>query len=96
MNKKEELSKKLYSFIYEIDEHKKTLNEGNKQYLENLKNFAETLISRLHNDTLPSSTGGGLGFGRAISEYDDLANIDSLYDMAYEVDLFYSEECQEW
>lgn len=96
VNKKEKMLEKLYHLVQEINDVQRILNEEKKQYLKNYQTYVELIITRLQNDTLPSSKGGLIGTMRGISEYDDLANIDSLYDAAYEVDLFYSEECQEW
>lgn len=45
---------------------------------------------------MPESNGGLLGVMRAISEYDSLASIKSLYDAAYAADVYYSSECREW
>ena len=45
---------------------------------------------------MPESKGELIGAMRAISEYDSLASIKELYDVASDVDLFYSKECQKW
>ena len=45
---------------------------------------------------METSDGGALGLRRVIIEYDDIAEIDSLYDAAADVDRYYSKECKTW
>lgn len=96
MNKRQELLKKLYLLVQEIDEAKKVVDDEKNRYLNNYKKGIEIVIKRLQEDTLPASKGGLIGTMRGISEYDSLTSIKSLYDAASDVDLFYSRECQEW
>lgn len=96
MDKKQELLKKLYFLIQEIDLAKKVVDDEKKLYLNNYENGIEIVIRRLRDGTLPASKGGVIGTMRGISEYDSLASIKALYDAASDVDLFYSRECQEW
>jgi len=96
MDKKQELLKKLYFLIQEIDLAKKVVDDEKKLYLNNYENGIEIVIRRLRDGTLPASKGGLIGTMRGISEYDSLASIKALYDAASDVDLFYSRECQEW
>lgn len=96
MDKRQELLKKLYLLVQEIDEAKKMVDDEKNGYLNNYKNGVEIIIKRLQDGTLPTSKGGLIGTMRGISEYDSLAFIKELYDAASDVDLFYSRECQEW
>lgn len=96
MDKRQELLKKLYLLIQEIDEAKKVVDDEKKIYLNNYENGIEIVIRRLRDGTLPASEGGLIGTMRGISEFDSLASIKALYDAASDVDLFYSKECQEW
>lgn len=96
MDKRQELLKKLYLLVQEIDEVKKVVDDEKNRYLNNYENGIEIVIKRLQEGTLPASKGGLIGTMRGISEYDSLASIKTLYDAASDVDLFYSKECQEW
>lgn len=96
MDKRQELLKKLYLLVQEIDEAKKIVDDEKNGYLNNYKSGIEIVIKRLQDGTLPASKGGLIGTMRGISEYDSLASIKELYDAASDVDLFYSKECQEW
>lgn len=96
MDKRQELLKKFYLLIQEIDKAKKVVDDEKNIYLNNYEKGIEIVIRRLQDDTLPASKGGLIGTMRGISEYDSLASIKTLYDAASDVDLFYSRECQEW
>ncbi len=96
MDKREELLKKLYLLIQEINEAKIVVDDEKSRYLNNYENGIEIVIKRLQDGTLPASKGGLIGAMRGISEYDSLASIKTLYDAASDVDVFYSRECQEW
>ena len=88
--------KKLKILVREIDEAKNLVDDEKIRYLNNYKIGIENVIAKLQNGALPASKGGLLGTMRAISEYDSLAGIKSLYDAAADVDLFYSKYCYEW
>lgn len=96
MDKRQELLKKLYLLVQEIDEAKKIVDDEKNRYLNNYENGIEIVIKKLQDGTLPESKGGLIGAMRGISEYDSLASIKALYDAASNVDLFYSRECQKW
>lgn len=59
MDKKQELLKKLYFLIQEIDLAKKVVDDEKKLYLNNYENGIEIVIRRLRDGTLPASKGGG-------------------------------------
>lgn len=96
MDKKQELLKRLYLLVQEIDKAKKMVDDEKNQYLNNYKKRVEVVIKKIQDETLPESKGGLIGAMRAISEYDSLASIKGLYDAASDVDLFYSKECHKW
>jgi len=96
MDKRQELLKKLYLLVQEIDKAKKVVDDEKNRYLNNYENGIEIVIKKLQDGSLPASKGGLIGTMRGISEYDSLASIKTLYDVASDVDLFYSRECQEW
>lgn len=96
IDKRQELLKKLYLLVQQIDEAGKAVDDEKNRYLNNYKSGIEIIIKRLQDGTLPASKGGLIGTMRGISEYDSLASIKALYDAASDVDLFYSRECQEW
>lgn len=94
--KKEILKSKLDDLVYEIKKAKDVVDDYSKDYLNSLEKLIENYERKIELNELQPSNGGNLGFRRAILEYDDLSDIDSLYDAACEVDSFYSEECQKW
>ena len=96
MDKKQELLKKMYILVQEINEAKKIVDIEKIKYLNNYEKGIENVIVKLQDGTLSPSKGGLIGTMRGISEYDSLASIKELYDAASDVDLFYSRECQEW
>lgn len=96
MDNRQELLKKLHLLVQEIDKAKEMVDEEKSQYLNNYENRIEAVIKKLQDGTLPASKGGLIGTMREISEYDSLATIKALYDAAFDVDLFYSKECQKW
>lgn len=87
---------KINFLLVEIVKAKEIVDESKKAYLDNYKKGIENIVKQLENDTLPASNGGVMGVMRGISEYDSLAIITPLYDAAYDVDLYYSNECKEW
>lgn len=96
MDKKEELMKKIFALLQEIDEAVKIVDDRKVVYLIKYKKYVENVLTRLQNGELPESKGGTIGTMRGISEYDSLSYIKTLYDAAAEVDLFYSQNCKEW
>ena len=94
--KKEIMKKKLDNLQNEIRMAKIEADEFTKDYLCNLESKIEEYKNKLDLNEMESSDGGTLGFRRAILEYNDLANIDSLYEAAMDIDKFYSEECKKW
>ena len=50
----------------------------------------------LDNNTLPESNGGVMGVTKCLSQFDDLANIYSLYNAAYDLDSYFKEQCKKW
>ena len=96
MDKKNELIEKLNKLIFEIDAAKKIVDLEKSNYLNNYKNGINAVIIKLENNELPASKGGPIDAIRGISEYDSLASIQTLYNAACDVDIFYSKECREW
>ncbi len=96
MDSRHELLEKLKILAQEIDKAMNIVDDEKIGYLENYKIRIESIAAKLQDGVLPASKGGLLGTMRAISEYDSLAGIKSLYDAAADVDLFYSKYCYEW
>lgn len=94
--KKEELNQKLETLRIEIIQAKTLVDDSTKSYLCNLEKLVKNYQDQIDENTMNVSDGGNLGFRRAILEYDNLADIDSLYDAACMVDSYYSIECKEW
>ena len=94
--KKEKLKQKLEIFNAEIIQTETLVDDCTKAYLCQLEKLVKNYQDKIDNNMLDESDGGNLGFRRAILEYDNLAEIDSLYDAACEVDSYYSVECKEW
>ena len=67
-----------------------------KIYLCTLEINVTDYIRKIKMDELKASSGGNLGLRRAILKYDDLADNNILYNLAIGVDLYYSNECNEW
>lgn len=83
-------------FCKELGLAKVMVDEYTVRYVNSLEILVFELLEKLDLNELEPSDGCGLGFRRAILEYDDLAEIDSLYVAACEIDSFYSNECQSW
>lgn len=96
MMKQEKMKDKLKVFCKELGMAKEMVDEYTVHYVNCLEVSVFELLKKLDLNELKPSDGGGLGFRRAILEYDDLAEIDSLYVAACEVDSFYGNECQSW
>lgn len=94
--KKEKLKCKLEILNSEMQQASKLVDNFTKQYLYNLQKLVKEYQDQIDKNLLSVSKGGNLGFRRAILEYDDLADIDSLYEAACDVDSYYSNECKEW
>ncbi len=71
-------------------------NDNMQEYLNIYKKNVLRLMILTNNKTIGDSEGALLGVFRAISEYDDLAAIDSLYNSAYDVENYYSNECKQF
>ena len=96
MSKKENLIHKLTELEEVIDIVKKEVGDDEKEYLNKYKKHVNCLIEKIRNGEISASNGGLLGVLRAISEYDNLAEIKQLYDAASEVEIYYSCKCKEW
>lgn len=95
--KKEKLKQKLEVLNAQIIQSKDLVDDDyTKAYLCNLEKLVKSYQDKIDKNVLNKSDGGNLGFRRAILEYDNLAEIDSLYDAACEVDSYYSLECKSW
>jgi len=94
--KKEYLRKKLEILKKEINQSKSIVDDYTQLYLCNLEELVTKYLNCIDNDLMKASNGDTLGFRRAILEYDDLAEIESLYCAACDVDNYYSIECREW
>lgn len=92
--KKELLRNKLQNLLRELETVKGTADDWTINYLCSLEKLIKSYIEKIETDDLNVSNGENLGFKRAILEYDNLADIDSLYNAACEVDYFYSNECR--
>lgn len=88
--------KKLEILQDEIRKAQEKCDDYTKRYLEILDKEVENYINKLDKNEMETSDGGALGLRRAIIEYDDIAEIDSLYDAAADVDRYYSKECKTW
>lgn len=95
MNKREVLKLKLELLICEIEKAKTLVGKEHTDYLNSYKKWVESVLSKLETDNLPYSNGGLIGTGRAISEYANLSDIKSLYNAAYDVDIYYCKEFNE-
>lgn len=71
-------------------------NDEVREYLNKYKENIVRLMNLTNNKSIPDSKGGLLGVLRGISEFDDLAAIDSLYNSAYAAENFYSNECKKF
>lgn len=94
--KKEKLRQKLEILKMEIIRAETLTDNYTRDYLCNLEKLVKSYLEQIDKNELNVSNGNNLGFRRAIIEYDDLAEIDSLYDAACEVDTYYSSECKKW
>lgn len=94
MNKYIILEKKLEKLCDEIDLAISNVNEDTKRYLRKYKLNIKNNIEKVHEKRIEPSGGELMGTLRAISEFDNLSAIDSLYDAAYDVDIYYREECK--
>lgn len=65
-----------------------------KDYLKKYQKNIIRLMDMTKSKSIKASNGGLIGVLRAISEYDDLSAIDSLYNAAYDVENYYSNECK--
>ena len=79
----------------EIIQAETLVDDSTKLYLCNLEKLIENYQDKIEKNMMNVSDGGNLGFRRAILEYDNLAEMDSLYDAACEVDSYYGTECKE-
>lgn len=93
---KEILKIKLDKLLYEMNQAKEEVDDYSKEYLMKLEKLVRNYENKIDTNELSVSNGGNLGFRRAILEYDNLADIDCLYDAACDVDLFYGENCKKW
>lgn len=94
--KREIMKKKLEILQDEIRKAQEKCDDYTKRYLEILDKEVENYINKLDKNEMETSDGGALGLRRAIIEHDDIAEIDSLYDAAADVDRYYSKECKTW
>ncbi len=94
--KKEILKKKLDKFLNELKNTSKYADDYTKIHLCLLEKIINEYIRKIEKDELKTSGGGTLGLRRALLEYDNLANNKMLYNLAMEVDSYYSNECNEW
>jgi hypothetical protein len=94
--KREIMKMKLNDLQCEIRKIQESVDDYTKEYLHKLEKSIEAYKNKLDLNEMDTSDGATLGFRRAILEYDNLANIDSLYNAAVAVDKFYSQECREW
>ena len=92
---KKELNQKLEKLRMEIIQAETLVDDSTKLYLCNLEKLIENYQDKIEKNMMNVSDGGNLGFRRAILEYDNLAEMDSLYDAACEVDSYYGTECKE-
>ncbi len=72
----------------------KTNNDDMQVYLNIYKENILRLMNLTNNKTINDSEGASLGVFRAISEFDELAAIDALFNAAYDVDDYYSNNCK--
>ncbi len=93
---KKELNQKLEKLRMEIIQAKILVDDSTKTYLCNLEKLVKNYQDKIEKNMMNVSDGGNLGFRRAILEYDNLAEMDSLYDAACAVDSYYSTECKKW
>lgn len=95
MNKCIILDSKLGDLLDEVDQ---VLNEEKNDYLIDYLKNNKAHINRIRNmlvsKTLENSTNGLLGIQRAISESDILSSYEKLYQLACDVERYYSEECK--
>ena len=96
MNKKEILISKFEQLEIAIDDAKSEVSDAEKLYLDNYKERVIELHKKANNGNLPASNGGLLGILRAVSEYDSLSSIKSLYVAASQAERYYSIECKSW
>lgn len=96
MDKRKKLIKKMNILIKEIELAKGKVDEESRKYLCIYQRNIESLLFKVQNGMLSESNGRTMGVTRAISEFDNLAEIDSLYNAASEVDLYYKRKCTEW
>ena len=96
MNKKDTLISKLEQLEIAIDDAKDKVSDEEKSYLDNYKERIMDLRLRVNSGNLPASNGGLLGVLRAVSEYDSLSSIKSLYIAASDAERYYSLECKKW
>lgn len=96
MNKKIILKEKINILISEIQKAQSSVSVEKRKYLENLKIQLLKNIQMLDNNTLPESNGGVMGVTKCLSQFDDLANIYSLYNAAYDLDSYFKEQCKKW
>ncbi len=96
MDKRKRLIKKMKTLIKEIESAKSKVDKESEKYLCNYQRHIENLLFEVQNGTLSASKGKTMGVSRAISEFDNLAEIDDLYNAASEVDLYYKKKCIEW
>lgn len=61
MDKKQELLRRLYLLVQEIDKAKKMVDDEKSQYLNNYKKRIEVVIKKIQDETLPESKGELIG-----------------------------------
>lgn len=92
----EVLNQKLETLRMELMQAQIIVDDSTKSYLCNLEKLVQNYQDEIEKNMMNVSDGGNLGFRRAILEYDNLAEIDSLYDAACAVDSYYSIECKKY
>lgn len=93
--KKEKLKQKLEILKKEMIQAEALTDDDTREYLCNLEKLVKGYLDRIDKNELKESNGDSLGFRRVIIENDSLAEIDSLYDAACEVDTYYSMQTLE-
>lgn len=87
-NKLKRLKKEVDLAVAQVED------DYTKDYLKKYQKNIIRLMDMTKSKSIMASNGGLIGVLRAISEYDDLSAIDSLYNAAYDVENYYSNECK--
>ncbi len=90
----EKLLMSLEKLLCELNYADNIVEVSTQKYLIGLKKLVLKYLQETRKGKLKITNEGTLGFRRAVIEYDDLANINTLYNAAKSVDMCYLELCK--